>query len=763
MAAGVADFVLSPADIAKRLAELVRHPYLARDAEVSETQPDPEFDPNTIFHLLRKITGIDFTHYKHSTVRRRIQRRMVLHGDTKLSDYVAYLQGHQDEVQALAQDLLICVTSFFREPETFEALARKVFPMLLENRSHENAIRIWVPGCATGEEAYSIAICLTEVLEASGANVPFQMFATDVNERAIDKARAGRYGSAALADMTPARLKRFFTKTNSDYEIDKSLRENCVFAKQDITKDPPFRNLDLISCCNVLIYFAPVLQRKALSVFHYALKPTGFLLLGPSESASALPKAFSPWDKKVKLYSKHGEQPPTLRFGNETTISEAARTVGETTLDIQKTAERILLSQYAPAGVIVDDALNVVHVRGATGPYLQLAPGEPSYDLVRMAREGLVVALRASFLKAKQTKAAVTHHARVRQDGDFREVNLKVIPLNGSDRDAPQHFMILFEDVKLTSAVPEPGDVSDTYAGAKITRAKGAAANREIVRLSNELASTKEYLQSIIEEQEATTEELKSVNEESQASNEELETSQEELQSANEELNTVNEELKNRNVALVEVNNDLSNVLASINVPLLIVGKDLKIRRFTPAMAPMFNLIDSDVGRSISDFKPNIDVPDLAELLRSVINGQHPIPRDLCGSEGRWYSLQLLPYRAPTGQVDGALVLLIDIHSTKLACEYAEAIVETVRQPLVVLSKDLTLIRANAAFYQTFRISREDAENRSLFDLGDGGWNIPELRERLEKILPQRQELRDFEVDHEFAEIGHKNLANQRA
>ena len=287
---------------------------------------ETEFELNRIFHLLRTATGNDFTHYKPPTIRRRIQRRMVLHGSEKLGDYVTYLQENPAEVRALADDLLICVTSFFREPKAFEALANKVFPQILKNRSAEEPIRIWVPGCATGEEAYSIAICLTEFLERSGANVPIQIFATDVSEAALEKARAGTYGMPALGDVSPARLKRFFTKTNGGYQIHKSIRETCIFAKQNITKDPPFHNLDLISCCNVLIYFGSVLQRKALSIFHYALKPGGFLMLGPSEGVSALSgRIFAAGQENQTLFETTGVAsaecpvPGERAFGSQST------------------------------------------------------------------------------------------------------------------------------------------------------------------------------------------------------------------------------------------------------------------------------------------------------------------------------------------------------------------------------------------------------------------------------------------------------------
>jgi two-component system CheB/CheR fusion protein len=619
-----------------------------------------------------------------------------------------------------------------------------------------------VPGCATGEEAYSIAICLTEFLERSGANVPIHIFASDISERAIEKARAGIYATPTLADVSPARLKRFFVKVNGGYQIAKSIRENCIFARQNIARDPPFHNLDLITCCNVLIYFGPLLQRKALATFHYALRPGGFLMLGPSESVGPLSQAFLPLDKKVKIYSKQpgpgslnfhlmaGESPETRDTGAEAGANVRAA------LDVRKTAERMLLAQYAPAGVIVDDALNVIDVRGDTGAYLQLASGEPTYSLLKMAREGLVVGLRTALLKARQKKAIVNQRAAVRQSGHLKDVNLKIVPIHGPGRADALHFLILFETAvfergtsALIPATPERDNAKNQKSGpAKIAGARGA---RENARLKLEMAATRDYLQSVIEEQEASTEELKSANEEAQASNEELETAKEELQSSNEELNTVNDELKTRNISLTEVNSDLSNVLASINIPLVMVGKDLNIRRFTQAMEPMPNLIESDIGRSISDLKPNIDVPDLPELLRLVITGgKSAAAREIQDPKGRWYYLQALPYRAPDNKIDGALLVMSDIDAIKHARDYAEAIVETVRHPLIVLNKDLKVQSANEAFYETFRVSKDETEGSSLYDLGGGQWNIPELREALERVLPKGGSLQEFEVSRTF-------------
>jgi len=767
IAAGVADFVLAPDEIAKRLVSLARHPYVAlKSPEDGEAALETESALNRIFHLLRSVTRNDFTHYKCTTIRRRLHRRMVLHAHEKLGDYIAYLQENPAEVRALADDLLVCVTSFFREPEYFEALATMVFPEILKGRSPEDSIRVWVPGCATGEEAYSIAICLTEFLERDGANVPLQIFASDISETTIEKARAAIYMMPALAEVSPARLKRFFVKANGGYQIAKSIREGCIFARQNVTKDPPFHNLDLICCCNVLIYFGPVLQRKALAEFHYALKPRGFLMLGPSESVGPLSHSFSPLDKKLKIYAKQPASEP-LNIPALASDPLAAKAAGNepaggnvrVALDVQKTAERMLLAQYAPARVIVDDALNVVDVRGDTGPYLQLAPGEPTYNLLKMARQGLFVGLRTAVLKAKQKKAAISQQAHVRQHGKLRDVNLKVVPINGPGRSDALHFMVLFEGAT-SAAAPAPDGAGQQKTGvARPGKTTGVRGARENARLKQELAATREYLQSIIEEQEASTEELKSANEEAQASNEELETAKEELQSTNEELNTLNDELKTRNAALTEVNNDLSNVLASINVPLIMVGKDLNIRRFTQSMEPMLNLIDSDIGRSILDLKPNIHVPDLPELLRSVVNGGSPGVREIQGPKGRWFSMQALPYRGPDNKIDGALLVLLDIHMTKDARDYAEAIVETVRQPLLVLAKDFKVRSANRAFYETFKVSKAETENRSIYDLGNGQWNIPKLQQALENVLPKTPGgFVDFEVDHKFEEIGRKTM-----
>ena len=764
IAAGVVDFVLAPEAIAQRLVQISQRPYAGGGPAANGHPPEEmEFELNKIFHLLRTATGTDFTHYKHATIQRRLRRRMVLQSTQDLGDYIGYLEANPAEVRVLADDLLIRVTSFFRVPEALKALTTKVFPEMIRTRSLDDSIRIWVPGCATGEEAYSIAICLTELLEQAGTKLRIQIFATDVSETAVNRARAGIYGMPALAEVSPERLKRFFIKVEGGYQIHKSIRETCIFAKQDLTKDPPFHKLDLITCCNVLIYFGPVLQTRALSIFHFALKPGGFLMLGPSESVGTLASSFAAVDRKLKLYSRQELAPkhlPSLAgLPLKVPRDEPTTPNVRATLDVQKTAERMLLAQYAPAGVIVDDAMNVVNVRGDTGPYLQVASGEPTYNLLKMAREGLAIGLRSAMVKARKENVSISQQARLKQSGEFRKVNVKVVPINGSVHSDSPHFMVLFEEINaLLVPSPSEGAAQREIDSGKPLDKNGVRGNRENERLKEELTSTREYLQSIVEEQEATCEELKSANEEAQASNEELETAKEELQSANEELNTVNDEQRTQNSALGDANNDLTNVLASINVPLVMVGKDLKIRRFTQPMERMLNLIPSDIGRSISDLKSNIDVPNLPELLRTVIDGASPSVREIQGPLGRWFSLQALPYKVPGNRIEGALLVMLDINAVKNARNYAEAIVETVRQPLLVLTKELKIRSANQAFYSNFKVSKEETENCFLYDLGDGQWNIPKLREALGNILPSNGSFQDFEVEHKFEGIGRRTM-----
>ena len=753
IAAGGVDFVLSPAGIARQLATMARHSYVTLEPlKVIE----PELELEKIFRLLRSGTGVDFTHYKPSTINRRIRRRMALRGFERLEDYIGDLERNHEEANALCQDFFITVTAFFREPAVFHELRKKVFPALVNNRGGEDPIRIWVPGCATGEEAYSIAMSLTEFLDDAAVAVPFQIFATDISETAIEKARAGVYTQAALAPISPKQLARFFTRSERGYQIAKSIRDVCVFARHDLARDPPFSKLDLISCCNVLIYLGAVSQRKVLSILHYALKPTGFLVLGPSESIGTLSDLFHQVEKKHKIYcplAASGVPAPDLgegrRAGGRVDLHEW---IVKDIRDVKSEADRLALAEYAPAGVVIDDAMNIVQVRGRTSPYLELPPGELSHNVLKMAREGMIAGLNKAIQTARQSNAVAKEDGlRIESNGQVVEVKIKVIPFRESSSSKERYLLILFEDAA-PAAGPEPGNTKAAAAKRKTPKHDDG----EAARLRLELAATKEYLQSIIDEKESALEELKSASEEAQAGNEELETAQEELESANEELNTLNEELKTSNTELSQVNRDLTNLLESINIPLVMVGKDLRIRRFTRTIEPMLNLIASDAGRLITDLQPHIELPDLRRLLLDAMEGGNRKPHDIRDAHGRWYSLRILPSAGPNGKVDGAVVMLIDIDAAKRGRDFAEAIVETVREPLVILNHNLKVVSANKAFYETFQATPQETEDRLIYDLGEGQWNIPKLRELLDNILPEHSAFRDFEVVHEFARVGRK-------
>src|SRR2546427_5651982 len=628
MASGAVDFVLPPKAIAQELIRIGRHPYLGEmgAAPSSEVPADGPEALAQIFRMLREKSGLDFTFYRQTTIRRRIARRMLIHGVGTLEAYRRYLEEHPSQVQALSNDLLVNVTRFFRDADAFRVLERIVFPIIIKQRPADAPIRIWAPGCATGEEAYSLAIELLESLGDESETVPIQLFGTDVSETAIVKARAGVYPENIELDVPAARLRRFFVKADGQYQVRKAVRELCVFAKHNLATDPPFSKMDLIVCRNVLIYLEAELQRRVSSVFHYALEPPGFLILGVSETVGPLADLFSVVDKKYKVYAK---RPTSRRFdlgvssldrGTATTGRlRAARSTGEAAggrSDLLQEVDRILLSKYAPAGVLVNQAAEILQFRGHTSPYLEPAPGQASLNLLKMAREGLLMELRVAIDKARKQNAPVKRERpSVKQDGRMAQVTLQGIPMSGPARE--RNYLVLFERVSPLRELHAPGSPASSPI---------AHPRRHIENLRHELTATKEFLQPIIEEREAANQELQaaneellSSNEELQSTNEELETAKEELQSVNEELTTVNEELQHRNVELSQLNNDLNNLFSGATIPIVMLGSDGRIRRFTPMAAKALNLIPADLGRPIGDIRANVDLSDLEQVCKHVI------------------------------------------------------------------------------------------------------------------------------------------------
>jgi two-component system CheB/CheR fusion protein len=736
-------------------------------------QPEEGADVSAVLRVLRTATGVDFAQYKSASIRRRIARRMLLQKIDDLATYVRHLRQTPHEAEALRDDILIQVTEFFRDPEGFEALRRSVFPSLVKERAAEEPIRIWVPGCATGEEAYSLVICLLEFLGETDSHLPIQMFATDLSAAAVTRARAGTFPASIENEISVDRLRRFFVKTDGRYQISKAIRDVCVFAQQDVTRDPPFSKLDLISCCNVLIYLNAALQERVIPVLHYALKPTGVLKLGPSESVGRFTHLFAAVDKKHKIYARKPGPSAHLGFGLTTGDRIAAPTgaqpeAGWSAAAIEKEADRLILGRYAPAGVVVNADMEIVQFRGKTGPYLEATPGAASLDLFKMAREGLSSALRQAVHRvAKGGGPVKAEGLRVKTNGGIREVSLEVVPIGLAEGVKGRYHLILFfeERHRPTERLPL------TPAREREPRPK-TTGERRMAQLTQELAAAHQHLQAISEEHEAAMEELRaateeaqSSNEELQSTNEELETSKEELQATNEELTTVNDELNNRNLELNQLSSDLGNLLTSTHVPIIMVGADLRIRRMTPVTERALNVAPGDIGRPIGDLRLSVEVPHLEALLRGVIETLTVQEREVEARDGRWYSVRIRPYRTVDNKIDGAVISFVDIDAIKSGSEeakeardQAQAIIATVREPLVILDADLRVVTANRSFYETFQARREETERQSLFDLGNRQWDIPQLRMLLEEVLPRDSVFEDFEVEHDFAAIGRRTM-----
>ena len=643
--AGVVDFILPPEKIPQKLLEVTSITNVNGGDEQNIPQQDEEAFKQML-SLLRIRKGTDFTYYKQTTIRRRILRRMALNKKEEPAAYLKYLRENKPEQDVLYQDLLIPVTAFFRDPISFDNLCETVFPLIVKNKPAGEPIRLWVAGCSTGQEAYSIAMCLKEFLGdhfLTGSGERVQIFATDLSEPAVAKARTGVYTKNELDAVTQQRLQEFFTKTNDSYQINKSIRDMCVFAVHNFLKDPPFGKMDFISCRNVLIYMEPYLQRKALTTFHYSLNPKGFLLLGKSETTSGVPDLFGAATKNDKLFtrkeapgrfmhvaSQRSEQ--NLTHTNASSENETIRT------DFQKTADDIMLRKYTPAGVVVNEAMDIVHFRGNTGSYLEQSPGKPSHNLLQMAKNGLAFELRNILHKAKKQKAPVIkENIPMEVNGSLRNISIEAIPLPST---IEPHYLILFHDTN---------SIGNHQSATGNKKTKKDDTDLRIQQLEHELAQTREDMRSITEDQEAANEEL-------QSANEELLSSSEELQSLNEELETGKEELQSTNEELTVVNQEMIS-------------------------------LNEHVGA---------------------------------------------------------------------ARNYAEAIIVNIREPLLVLDKNLRIKTANNAFYKTFRVNEQETEGVLIYDLGNKQWNIPALRKLLEKILPEKSMFNDFEVTHTFSTIGER-------
>ena len=737
IATGMVDLVLTPSEIGAELVQIAGHPYVSTKVAREEIALGDEH-LKRVFELLRPVSGVDFRHYKLPTIRRRLFRRMALRRLTEVDRYIEALQAEPAELRGLFHDLLIHVTRFFREPESFTALAQEVFPKLIEGRSPDQPIRVWACGCATGEEPYSLAIALLEFLQKEQSDIRVQIFATDVSETAIEHARTGVYPASIATDVGADRLRRFFTKTDGNYRVSKQIRDLCVFARQDLTKDPPFSRLDLVMCRNVLIYMDATLQKRLINLFHYALNPTGYLILGQAETVGSQAALFSVLDKKHRIHRKKTSPgAPSMAFPLDYSSMVMPRKHAATdavAMDkgLQSEVSRVILDRYAPPGVVVDGDLQILQFRGQTGPFLEPAPGEASLSLLKMAREGLLYGLRTALHAARKTKEPVRKEGlQLRDRHGRRRVAIEVIPLTTHGRPT---YLVMFED-------------SGHRAGQHLASERPArAGNRprkpvdksQLELLQRELAASREYLQSIIQELEAANEELQSANEEIlssneelQSTNEELDTAKEELQSTNEELNTVNEELQGRNEEMGRINGDLMNLVASVQIAIVIVSSDLRIRRFTPMAEKVLNLIPADLDRSIAHINPNINDQNLEQLIIECMDSVALVEREVQDRQGRWYSLRIRPYKSLDNKIDGAVLGLFDVDMLKrseqraeLSQAFAAAVMESTEQPLAVLDANLQVRHVNNEFASLFLLSPEAVRGHALGELGGSAWRL---------------------------------------
>jgi two-component system CheB/CheR fusion protein len=664
-------YVLSPEDIAEELVNIANHPEIARQKKIEAKEPTKEelTDNQKIFTHLKATFGVNFANYKKSTINRRITRRMVINKIDIKKEYVEFLRTNKEELQALFDDLLIGVTSFFREPDTFIVLKEQVFPELVDKKQPNVTIRVWVPGCSTGEEAYSIAIAIEEFLEENSiVNKQIQIFGTDANSKFIEEARRAIYPRTIADNVSEIRLNRFFITTNGNYQVKKQIRDMCVFAKHDLTLDPPFSNLDLIVCRNLLIYFDNKLQEKVIPILHYGLRNHGYLVLGQSESIGRFTNLFKPLTKKGLIFQKKDAQ-PKVEFQLEAPLPYITKkrfehpTKTDSLILLQKEMDN-LLSDYVPASLLLNNDLDVIVFRGKVDPYISIDSGVASLKATKIVRKDLRPTLQTGLYKAKKTKKEVEETVRTEKDKHTKIVKIKIKPVKLSKHEENFYFVI-FEKIYKTSS-------KDKKAETPLQKETESTKDEQIKELSEELESTKHTLQMVVEQQEATNEELRSSLEEAQSSNEELmstneelETTKEELQSANEELATLNDELKDRNLKLTELNNDFANLMNNVDTAVVLIDNDFKIRRFTNSAQELLKLIPTDMDHPITNIRLGIPIDDLENLLNKVINGLESFREEIETEKGRWYQMRIRPYLTEEKKVGGAVLSLANVTEIK--------------------------------------------------------------------------------------------------
>jgi two-component system CheB/CheR fusion protein len=720
---GRVDFILPVEKMPSELSRYIKHPYM-KDADMPVT-PKQEY-MNTVKKIclvIRSTTGHDFSNYKMTTILRRIERRMAVHQIDAITDYLKYLRENTSEVENLYKDMLITVTNFFRDPDAFELLSKEIIPDLLSQKKPDSSFRVWVPGCATGEEAYSLAILIHEAMDRQKKRLNVQIFATDIDSDAVDFARAGLYPDSISADISEKRLKRFFIKIDSSYALKKQIRESVVFASQNIIKDPPFSKLDMLSCRNVLIYMDSVLQKQILPLFHYVLNHEGILFLGTSESIGEFADYFSPVSTKWKVFRRKGisldriEHPALPFYDTSTEFQRIDNKRILTDSNVRQLAESLILQDYAPACVLLNDRREIIYFHGKTDMFLSPPTGEPSFNILKMAREELRYALSTLLHQAIKEKKMVSQRAlKIKHGNQNKTINIIIRPL--SDKTfLPGLMMVIFEDIVPTAESPVKEKKKPSTSKKQDPR---------IVSLEQELQSTKEYLQTTIEELETSNEELKSTNEELQSTNEELqstneemETSKEELQSTNEELETVNSQLQSKLNELSRSNNDLNNLLASTEIGTIFLDTDLNISRFTPSITRLFSLIQSDIGRPITDITSKTEYQDIVKDSQHVLDTLMLVEKEITTRTNEWFQMRIMPYRTVDNVIDGVVLTFTNITNLKKAEElrYLATVVRDSNDAITVQKLDGTILTWNRGARDIYGYSENEALTMNMKDL----------------------------------------------
>ena len=752
---GLVDMVLPPEEMPNKLIQYYSRTGIISDLKSTTVKDDQLEWLSKIFVILRTQTGHDFSSYKINTILRRIDRRMGLNHIDNHDMYVRFMRENPKEIDALFREFLIGVTSFFRDIDSFDVLKNSILPELIESMGQDATFRAWVPGCSTGEEVYSLAMVLRECLENSSKQIQIQLFGTDIDNHAIDKAREGLFPASIAADVGNDRLKRFFIKEGDFFRIRKEIRDCAVFSVQNVLKDPPFSRLSLLCCRNLLIYLDTEAQKKLLPLFHYTLNPDGILVLGSSETIGGFGKLFKTLNKKWKIFRRR-EVPQALRqivdfpsgFSKAYPAPEALPNVPVVhRSDIGQLAQKAVLEQFAPTAILTNAKGDILHVQGRTGKYLETPGGPPTNNILDMAREGLRIELSSALRNARSSAGKVTRkRVSVKTNGETQLIDLHVCPQQ-TPKELAGHFLVVFEDIDTgTSAGISDQDLPDAL---KVESSRIADLERELQITRESHQTTIEELESSNEELKSTNEEMQSANEELQSTNEEMESSKEELQSLNEELQTVNAELQSKVEELSAVHDDMRNLLNSTEIATIFVDNEMRIRRFTSEATTIVNLIQSDINRPLQHVVSNLKYDNMIEDLTEVLKKLTPKEAEVQTSDGNWFNMRIIPYRTMDNRIDGAVMTFNSISDQKGAQELLKKSIREIHDaqelvravfdmnsaPMTVLNEEGKIVIANKSFSEIMNVSQKDLHSTDLLDIQSDGMQKIDLASKLKTAL----------------------------